>query len=215
MRVAVIAVLLLLTVLAVAVHEVPMRHHKRSPREAQLLLEYMNRGPFAERINKILSKIFPSTLTPNIYAYPEVKIINYLDAQYYGYSLSNLVKSRSALLPKSSLWSSTLAPLTYGCPPKSADSVPLATFINTSIPPKVQPMSVMGHISTSPMAQVLSLDLSARTPLGWLDCLLRNLFSLRSPPFMVSVSWLPNSMVFWVWPGLPSPSTAFLSFSTY
>ena len=48
-----------------------------------MLLTYMNRGDYAEKINKILAKIFPSELTPNIYAYPEVKILNYLDAQYY------------------------------------------------------------------------------------------------------------------------------------
>jgi hypothetical protein len=61
-----------------------MEHRKRTPREAKMLLTYMNRGEFAERINKVLAKIFPSELTPNIYAYPEVKILNYLDAQYYG-----------------------------------------------------------------------------------------------------------------------------------
>merc|ERR1712147_77787 len=31
-----------------------------------------------------MSRMFPSRLVPNIYAYPEVKITNYLDAQYYG-----------------------------------------------------------------------------------------------------------------------------------
>jgi len=61
-----------------------MEHRKRSPRETKMLLTYMNRGDYAEKINKILAKIFPSELTPNIYAYPEVKILNYLDAQYYG-----------------------------------------------------------------------------------------------------------------------------------
>lgn len=49
-----------------------------------MLLEYMTRGPMMARVNKLLTKIFPSELTPNIYAYPEVKILNYLDAQYYG-----------------------------------------------------------------------------------------------------------------------------------
>lgn len=62
-----------------------MRHRKRSPREAKILIEYMNRSPAMEKINVLLTKLFPSHLTPNIYAYPEVKIINYLDAQYYGY----------------------------------------------------------------------------------------------------------------------------------
>jgi hypothetical protein len=44
----------------------------------------MNRGPLLAKVNALLNKIFPSEMTPNIYAYPEVKIINYLDAQYYG-----------------------------------------------------------------------------------------------------------------------------------
>jgi len=61
-----------------------MQHRKRTPRESKMLLEYMNRGPFAEKVYRLLAKIFPSDLTPNIYAYPEVKILNYLDAQYYG-----------------------------------------------------------------------------------------------------------------------------------
>lgn len=68
----------------VAIHELPMEHRKRTPRESKMLLEYMNRGPLMTRVNKLIAKIFPSELTPNIYAYPEVKILNYLDAQYYG-----------------------------------------------------------------------------------------------------------------------------------
>ena len=84
-KVAVFVVLALVLTMTFAIHEIPMKHKKRSPREAQRLIEYMNRGPLASRINKILAKIFPSELTPNIYAYPEVKILNYLDAQYYGY----------------------------------------------------------------------------------------------------------------------------------
>lgn len=69
---------------AIALPELKMDHRKRTPREAKILLEYVNRGPLIERVNKLLTRIFPSALTPNIYAYPEVKIINYLDAQYYG-----------------------------------------------------------------------------------------------------------------------------------
>lgn len=61
-----------------------MKHHKRTPREAKIFIEYMNRSPALEKVTKILASLFPSDLTPNIYAYPEVKIINYLDAQYYG-----------------------------------------------------------------------------------------------------------------------------------
>lgn len=71
-----------------SIHELPMQHRKRSPSEAKRFIEYMNRGPLMTRVNKLLAKVFPSSLTPNIYAYPEVKILNYLDAQYYGYSLT-------------------------------------------------------------------------------------------------------------------------------
>lgn len=85
-KVALFVVLALVT-LTLAIHEIPMKHKVRSPREAKRLIEYMSRGPLAMRINKILAKIFPSEMTPNIYAYPEVKILNYLDAQYYGYPL--------------------------------------------------------------------------------------------------------------------------------
>ena len=73
-----------LLVIACAITEIPMEHRKRTPREAKLFITYMNRGDYAEKVNKILARIFPSQLTPNIYAYPEVKILNYLDAQYYG-----------------------------------------------------------------------------------------------------------------------------------
>ena len=83
-KVALFVILALVITMTFAIHEIPMKHKKRSPREIKRLLEYMNRGPLAERINKVLAKIFPSQLTPNIYAYPEVKVLNYLDAQYYG-----------------------------------------------------------------------------------------------------------------------------------
>ena len=83
-KIFVFVALALAIIVASAVHEIPMKHKERSPREVKRLLEYMSRGPLAERINKVLAKIFPSKMTPNIYAYPEVKILNYLDAQYYG-----------------------------------------------------------------------------------------------------------------------------------
>lgn len=135
---AVILVLGLLLAVASAVHEVPMKHHKRTPREAKMLLEYMNRGPFATKINELLSKIFPSELVPNIYAYPEIKIINYLDAQYYGYTYLYPEKSRLVILPKVSPSSLTLAHRTCGSPLRSADSPLLATFTNTSTQQRVQ-----------------------------------------------------------------------------
>ena len=84
-KVALLLLIALTISVACAVQEISIKHKKRTPREAKRLIDYMNRGTYAEKINKILARIFPSKLTPNIYAYPEVKILNYLDAQYYGY----------------------------------------------------------------------------------------------------------------------------------
>ena len=80
-------VLLLACFVAVSlgIQEISMQHRARTPLQARRFIDYMNRGPMTEKINRIIAKIFPSEMTPNIYAYPEVKIINYLDAQYYGY----------------------------------------------------------------------------------------------------------------------------------
>lgn len=44
----------------------------------------MNNGPFIESVMKTLKSLFPHKELPNLYSYPEVKILNYLDAQYYG-----------------------------------------------------------------------------------------------------------------------------------
>jgi hypothetical protein len=81
-----LVVLALLVMLAAAVHEIPMKHRVRSPLESKRLSDYVQRGGYLERVHKLLAKIFPSEMIPNIYAYPEVKIINFLDAQYYGYA---------------------------------------------------------------------------------------------------------------------------------
>lgn len=86
-KVTLFVVLALLVAMTVSIQEIPMKHRKRSPRESKMFVEYLSRGSFAARISKVLAKIFPSKLTPNVFAYPEVKIINYLDAQYYGYFL--------------------------------------------------------------------------------------------------------------------------------
>jgi hypothetical protein len=44
----------------------------------------MNRGPIVQKIADTLSSLYPTIKPYNIYAYPEVKIHNYMDAQYYG-----------------------------------------------------------------------------------------------------------------------------------
>ena len=209
MNKATIFVLLALVIATLAIHEIPVKHLKRSPREAKRLLEYMNRGPLAERINKILAKIFPSEMTPNIYAYPEVKILNYLDAQYYGYTLFHIDKSTSVTLPNNSVWSSTLDHPTFGCPPKNAVFPLLVIFTATTTLPRATPMCTMALISTSPMAQEQSQDSLDRTPAGLLDLKPKTLSSLRSPLFTESASLLPNLMAFSEWPGPLFQSTVF------
>ena len=37
-----------------------------------------------ESVKKIVSNLFPTSEQPGLYSYPEVKIYNYLDTQYYG-----------------------------------------------------------------------------------------------------------------------------------
>lgn len=63
-----------------------------------MFIEYMNRGPLIDGVMKTLASLFPHKKLPNLYSYPEVKIYNYLDAQYYGYFFHfNLDKSESEL----------------------------------------------------------------------------------------------------------------------
>jgi len=171
-----VAILLAFVCTSLAVTEIPMKHKKRSEREAKIFIDYMNRGPIVERVNKLLTKIFPSNLTPNIYAYPEVKILNYLDAQYYGYRIKYVDKSILELLLKASELCSILDHLTFGFLPRSAEFHQLAIFTNTTIAPRVQPMSTMAVISTLHMGQEQSLDLLDRIPLGLLGYRLRILF---------------------------------------
>jgi len=52
--------------------------------EAKMFIDYMNRGPLVQGTLKVLENLYPVGKVPNLYSYPEVKIINYLDAQYYG-----------------------------------------------------------------------------------------------------------------------------------
>ena len=161
------------------------------------------------RVNKLLTKIFPSEMTPNIYAYPEVKILNYLDAQYYGYALLYAEKSISELLLRHSESSSILDPPISGSPPRNAESHRLATSTNTSIPQRAPPMSTMEHTSTSPMDPVQFQDSWDRILLGLLASLPRIPSLLRSPSCTESASLPPSSTASSEWPGHRSQSTAF------
>ena len=77
-------VLAILLVSASAIHEVKINHRQRNPVETMMFIDYLNRGPLTQKTMDILSNLFPNGETPNIYSYPEIKIYNYLDAQYYG-----------------------------------------------------------------------------------------------------------------------------------
>lgn len=166
------------------------------------------------RVNKLLTKIFPSELTPNIYAYPEVKILNYLDAQYYGYVWLYAERLISELLLRPSVSSLILDPPTCGCPPRNAESHRLATSTDTSIPQRAPPMSTTEPTSTSPMDPVQFQDSWDRIPLGLLAFLPRIPSLLRSPNSMESASSPPSSTASSEWPGHRSQSTDFLSSST-
>lgn len=78
-----IALLALVLVSCACIQEIKMTHRTRSPVEATMFIDYMNRGPLVQGVIKILENLFPVNM-PNLYAYPEVKIHNYMDAQYYG-----------------------------------------------------------------------------------------------------------------------------------
>lgn len=49
-----------------------------------MFIAYMNNGPLIHNVMETLKSLFPHKALPNLYSYPEVKIYNYLDAQYYG-----------------------------------------------------------------------------------------------------------------------------------
>lgn len=82
-------VLLTLVLVAVlAIHEIPVKHKPRSLLESKRLLQYLRRSTYLEQADKILSQIFPGRFASGLYSYPEVKIYNYLDTEYYGYWLN-------------------------------------------------------------------------------------------------------------------------------
>ena len=75
---------LLLVATVHCLYEIPMKHKERSPRDAKMFLAYMNRDPIIEKVTKLIHSMFPEERKPDLYSYPEEKIYNYLDAQYYG-----------------------------------------------------------------------------------------------------------------------------------
>jgi cathepsin D len=73
-----------LLVFTMSIQEIKMTHKVRNSYESKMFIAYMNHGPLIEQTMKTLKSLFPHKELPNIYSYPEVKINNYLDAQYYG-----------------------------------------------------------------------------------------------------------------------------------
>jgi cathepsin D len=61
-----------------------MNHKVRNSYESKMFIAYMTHSPLITQTMNTLKALFPHKQLPNIYSYPEVKINNYLDAQYYG-----------------------------------------------------------------------------------------------------------------------------------
>jgi len=61
-----------------------MKHRPKTAIEAKRFLAYMRKSTLIEKAEKILSLIFPGRYSGGLYSYPEVKIFNYLDTEYYG-----------------------------------------------------------------------------------------------------------------------------------
>lgn len=80
----IIFILGLVLISATCFNEISMKHRQRTPLETKMFLAYMNREPLIENVAKIIGNLFLGK-NLNLYSYPEVKITNYLDAQYYGY----------------------------------------------------------------------------------------------------------------------------------
>jgi hypothetical protein len=80
----IILLLACLIALTVSIHEIKMTHKVRNSYESKMFIAYMNQGPLIEGVMNTLKSLFPHKELPNLYSYPEVKINNYMDAQYYG-----------------------------------------------------------------------------------------------------------------------------------
>lgn len=137
-------------ILGSCIQEIKMQHRQRNAHETKMFIEYMNNGPHMQNVMKTLQSLFPHKELPNVYTYPEVKIYNYLDAQYYGYSLILylLVKSESEHPSKTSVSSLILDLLTFGFLVKNADSLLHAIFIICLMPLRAHHMIRMAPSST-------------------------------------------------------------------
>lgn len=55
-----LAVLVLLLVAVSSIEEIKMTHKVRTPLEARMFIDYMNRGPMVQNVMKIMSNLFPT-----------------------------------------------------------------------------------------------------------------------------------------------------------
>jgi hypothetical protein len=147
-----------------------MKHKPKTGIEAKRFLAYMRRSTIIEKAEKILSLIFPGRYPTGLYSYPEVKIFNYLDTEYYGYlSQTIIVMSPSVHQVRTSELCSIPAHRTCGSPIKSADCLPPAISTICSIARRAAAMFVTAPSSTLLMGLELSLDIWESTPLELLD----------------------------------------------
>lgn len=54
-----LAILVLLFVAASSIQEIKMTHKVRSPLEARMFIDYMNRGPMVQNVMNVMSNLFP------------------------------------------------------------------------------------------------------------------------------------------------------------
>jgi hypothetical protein len=80
----ILLVLCLLLVAVSSIQEINIKLKERTPFQAKMFLAYMSNDPIIEKMAKIMGKLFGEDKVPSLYSYPEQKIFNYLDTQYYG-----------------------------------------------------------------------------------------------------------------------------------
>lgn len=137
-------ILIVFCVLLVAVsslHEINIKHRERTPLQTKMFIAYMNQDPILENMAKVMGTLFGAEKIPELYTYPEEKIFNYLDTQYYGYHFYNLALSDWELLNNFSKSSSIPDHQTFGFLQRNAAQ--LDVFSTTDLThPKAPPTSL-------------------------------------------------------------------------
>lgn len=199
-----IVFLLAVLVLASCVTEIKMSHRKRTPVEARMFIDYMNRGPLVQGALNIMSSMFPGSQTPNLYSYPEVKIYNYLDAQYYGeISIGTPPQNFGVVFDtgSSNLWVPSkecrLSPACYLH--RYFDSSKSSTYMTNGTKFNITYGSgaVVGFVGQD------TTTVAGLKAEGSLFGQVTNLIGTHSLT-QAFPSWPPSSMASWAWPGPPS-----------